>query len=79
MRFYKPLLNFKISYFGPLNFELLSIRTIPLILAVKNTKKKKNQNIPHFRFFFFLNKKNVLEVRILYKSQEYKCHVMFKI
>ena len=49
MRFYKFLLNFKIFHFGPLNFELLSVRTIPLILAIENTKK--DQNIPHFHFF----------------------------
>jgi hypothetical protein len=70
-------LNFKISHFGFLNFELLSIKTIQLILAVKIQKKTKISII--FVFFLFLNKKNVLEVEILYRSQRYKCHVMFKI
>jgi hypothetical protein len=34
-------LNFKNSHFGPLNFELLLVRTFMLILAVKNTKRPK--------------------------------------
>ena len=72
----QTFLNFKISYFGPMNFELLSIRTLPLILAVTNTKN--DQNIPTFSSFFKIKKK-VLEVKILYKSQGYKHHVMFKI
>ena len=42
-------LNFKISHFGSLNFELLSIRIIMLILAIKNSKK--DQNIHDFYFF----------------------------
>ena len=53
MRFDKLFPNFKISYFGSLNFQLLLIKTLLLILATKNTKKKKkkNQNIPDFHFF----------------------------
>jgi hypothetical protein len=61
---------------------MLSIWTFPSILAVKNTKqqKKKKQNIPNFHVLkIFLFKKNVLEVEILYKSQKYKRHAMYKI
>ena len=48
-------LNFKISHYGLLNFELLLIRTYPLILTVKNTKKTK------ISLIFFLNNKKTIE------------------
>jgi hypothetical protein len=75
-RFEIPNLNFKNSQFTPLSFQLYSIWTPHLILAVKNTQKK-GQNIHDFHFFKI--KKNVLEVGILYKSHRYKRRVMFKI
>jgi hypothetical protein len=49
-------LNFQISHFGLLNFELLSIRTLSSILVVKNTQKTKI-----YLFFFLNNKKKHFE------------------
>jgi hypothetical protein len=49
-RFEIPNLNFKNSQFTPLSFQLYLIWTPPLILPVKNTKKR-GQNIHDFHFF----------------------------
>jgi hypothetical protein len=46
-----PNLNFKNSQFTPLSFQLYSIWTPPLILAVKNTKKKRGKISMIFIFF----------------------------
>ena len=57
-----------------MNFQLFLIWTPLSILTLKYEKRIKIALI-----FIFLKIKNILKVKILYKSQEYKCYLMFKI